>query len=202
MTVGPLAPSEGAFAGRDAAPDAGALRSDFCLFLRGDVQFALSTRIAREVLEARLWTPVPLAPPDLMGAFSLRGEVVPLVRLDRFLETSGRPLERNDPVILLWAGDLRMAVAVDRVLTVRHIAPWEIRRPQEEGISDLVRGFAGPEEAQTRILDGERLLGRVAEEIALGIRAPRSLGATRVERGVIAESAASLGGDPDRAEEG
>lgn len=197
MTLGTLSPVDG-----PVAPDAGALRSDYCLFLRGEQEFALSTRIAREVLEARIWTPVPLAPPELIGAFSLRGEVVPLVRLDRFLETSGRSLERNDPVILLCSGDIRMAVAVDRVLTVRHIAPWEIRRPQGEQVSDLLKGFAGPQEAQTRILDGERLLARVAEEIALGIRAPRALSAARVERGSIAESTTPLGGELDRAEEG
>lgn len=200
MTLGPLAPSDGITNGREA--DAGALRSDFCVFRRGEIEFAISTRVAREVLEARLWTPVPLAPPDLIGAFSLRGEVIPVVRLDRFLETSGKPLERNDPVILLCSGDIRMAVAVDRVLTVRHIAPWEVRRPHEEGGSELLRGFAGPEEAQILILDGERLLARVAEEIAQGIRAPRAHGAARMERGSVAESAAALGGEPDMAEEG
>ena len=201
MTLGPISSLEGTGA-RDATPEPGALRSDYCLFRRAEIEFAISTRVAREVLEARTWTPVPLAPPELIGAFSLRGEVIPLVRLDRFLGTAGRVLERTDPVILLSAGDLRMAIAVDRVLTVKHIAPWEIRRPREENVSELVRGTTGPEDAEIVILDGERLLARVAEEITQGIRAPRALGANRVERGPVTESAAALRAEPDMVEEG
>jgi chemotaxis signal transduction protein len=195
MTIGPVPTGDGV-APREASTEVVGLRSDYCLFRRGEVEFALSTRVAREILEARLWTPVPLAPPELLGAFSLRGEVIPLVVLDRFLGTTGRPL------ILLCSGDLRMAAAVDRVLTVRHIAPWEIRRPKDDAASDLVRGFTGTEEEQTVILDGDRLLARVAEEVAQGIRAPRALGAPRVDRGALAESDAAPGREPDMSREG
>lgn len=201
MTVGPIPTSDGT-PSREGSGEIVGLRSDYCLFRRGDVEFALSTRVAREILEARIWTPVPLAPPELLGAFSLRGEVIPLVALDRFLGTTGRPVERTDPVILLCSGDLRMAAAVDRVLTVRHIAPWEIRRPKDDAGSDLVRGYSGTEEEQAVILDGDRLLARVAEEVAQGIRAPRALGAPRVDRGARAESDAAPGREPDMSREG
>jgi chemotaxis signal transduction protein len=203
MTTGPIVPGEALPGSRDGTPEVG-LRSDYCLFQRGEVEFALSTRVAREILEARIWTPVPLAPPELIGAFSLRGEVIPLVRLDRFLGTASRPFERTDPVILLCSGDLRMAAAVDRVLTVRHIAPWEIRRPKDEGVSELVRGTTGAEDAETVIIDGDRLLARIAEVIAQGIRAPRALagGLARGERGAITESTMALEGLPPMVEEG
>ena len=65
-------------------------RSDYCIFMRDGRRFALSTTIAKEILEARPFTPVPYAPPELLGAFNLRGEVVPLVNLDRFLGVNGR----------------------------------------------------------------------------------------------------------------
>lgn len=202
MTAGPLVPSDAA-GSRDGTAEVG-LRSDYCLFQRGEVEFALSTRVAREILEARIWTPVPLAPPELIGAFSLRGEVIPLVRLDRFLGTTSRPFERTDPVILLCSGDLRMAAAVDRVLTVRHIAPWEIRRAKDEGVSELVRGTTGAEDAETVIIDGDRLLAKIAEVIAQGIRAPRALagGLARGERGAITESTMGPEGLPHMVEEG
>jgi chemotaxis signal transduction protein len=203
MTAGPLVPGDALSGSRDGAPEAG-LRSDYCLFQRGEVDFALSTRVAREILEARIWTPVPLAPAELIGAFSLRGEVIPLVRLDRFLGTASRPFERTDPVILLCSGDLRVAAAVDRVLTVRHIAPWEIRRPKEDSVSELVRGTTGAEDAETIIIDGDRLLARIAEVIAQGIRAPRALagGLARGDRGAIAESTVAPEGDSHTVEEG
>lgn len=156
---------------RTPRPDS--VRSDFFVFQLGRTDFAVSTSIAREVVEARPATPVPLAPADLLGALNLRGEVVPLVRLERFLGLPVETAERSRSIVVLSLRELRLAVPVDRVLDVRHIAPWEIRRAAE-ALPDLARGVAVSEKGRTVILDGERLLERVADEIARGLRAAGS----------------------------
>lgn len=147
-------------------------RSDYCIFMRDGQRFALSTGIAKEVLEARPFTPVPHAPPELLGAFNLRGEVVPLVNLDRFLKVEERPATRGDTLLLLCHGDLAMAAIVDQVVIIKHLSPWEIRRSKLDPKvqNPLVRGLVGRDDEQTLVLDGERLLAGVVEQIAAGLR--------------------------------
>jgi len=148
------------------------LRSDYCVFARGGATFAISTRVAREVLDWRPFTPLPRAPEGLVGAFNLRGEVIPVARLDRFLGVVEKPIERSDALLVLADGELTLAAFVDGVAAVRHIAPWEIQRPdlEERQRNPLLRGTIGRDEQRTSILDGERLLAAVAAHVASGFR--------------------------------
>lgn len=169
-------------------------RSDYCIFLRDGQRFALSTTIAKEVLEARPFTPVPYAPPDLLGAFNLRGEVVPLVNLDRFLQVAERPVARGDTLLILSHRDLALAAVVDQVVVIKHVSPWEIRRAKLDPSvqNPLVRGLVGRDEEQTMVLDGERLLAGVVDRIVAGMRG----GKTRVQA-MPAVVAAAPGGATD-----
>jgi purine-binding chemotaxis protein CheW len=151
---------------------AAAPRSDFCIFLRDGRRFALTTAIAKEVLEARPFTPVPYAPPELLGAFNLRGEVIPLVNLDRFLAVEERPASRGDTLLLLCHGDLTLAAVIDQVVVIKHVSPWEIRRAKLDPTmqNPFVRGLVGRDAEQSMVLDGERLLAGLVEQIAAGLR--------------------------------
>jgi chemotaxis signal transduction protein len=176
-----------------ATAQAASPRSDYCIFLREGRRFALSTTIAKEVLEGRPFTPVPHAPAELLGAFNLRGEVVPLVNLDCFLEASGEPPVRGGTLLLLSHADVALAAVVDQVVVIRHISPWEIRRPKLDPstANPLVRGLFGKDEEQTLVLDGERLVTGVAERIATGMR-----GRARTTTPPQATSGAPEGGAP------
>lgn len=175
-------------------------RSDYCIFMRDGRRFALSTTIAKEILEARPFTPVPYAPPELLGAFNLRGEVVPLVNLDRFLGVDERPPERGDTLLLLCQGELTMAAVVDQVVIVKHVSPWEIRRAKLEPsiVNPLVRGLVGRDAEETMVLDAERLIAGVVERIAAGLRGTRTKGSTAASlRAAAAGTARSGEADPD-----
>ena len=174
-----------------SAAAAGTPRSDYCIFERDGRRFALSTTIAKEVLEARPFTPVPYAPSELLGAFNLRGEVVPLVNLDRFLEVGSRPVARGDTLLMLSHGELTMAAVVDQVVVIKHVSPWEIRRAKlDPSITNpLVRGLVGRADEQAMVLDGERMVAAVVEEIAAGLRGTRSKAS-----GTTPASAAAPGG--------
>ena len=147
-------------------------RADYCVFHRGDRGFAISTGLAQEVIERRTLTPVPHAPEELVGALNLRGEVVPLVSLDSFLDVPARPLARGDALLVLALGDSRFAAIVDRVAKVKHFAPWEIRRSveAEPDTGPLVRGFTGTEKDRLAVLDGETLIRTVVQRVAEGFR--------------------------------
>lgn len=147
-------------------------RTDYCVFRRGDQGFALSTNLAKEVIEGRGVTPVPEAPSELLGALNLRGEVVPLVALDSFLGIPPRPRSRTDALLILGSGDLRFAAVVDSVATVKHLSPWEIRREVEgePPATALVRGYTGNAGDRLRVLDGDALVTAVVQRIAEGFR--------------------------------
>lgn len=175
-------------------------RSDYCIFLRDGQRFALSTTIAKEVIEARPFTPVPYAPADLLGAFNLRGEVVPLVNLDRFLQVAERPVRRGDTLLILAHRDLSLAAVVDQVVVIKHVSPWEIRRAKLDPSvqNPLVRGLVGRDDEQAMVLDGERLLSGVVEQIAAGLRGGKTRQAIPAVLGAAPGGAASsdaTGGD-------
>jgi purine-binding chemotaxis protein CheW len=62
-----------------------------------DDLYAVDVALAREVAEAPDLTPVPTAPPEVLGVFNLRGEIVPvfdtaaLLRVGGFVETPTSP---------------------------------------------------------------------------------------------------------------
>jgi len=158
--------------GRTALPGRPGLRSDYCVFRRGGAEFAVSTLAAREVLHTRPFTPVPQAPGELIGAFNLRGEVIPLVNLDRFLGVVGRAPDRNDTWLLFGGNDLSFAALIDTVVDIKHIPPWEIDRltPEERTRQALVRGRMSRNQQNIVILDGDRLVAAVVGEIAAAFR--------------------------------
>jgi|GEM_PF-3045668 len=182
-------------------PQAGAAatpRSDYCIFLRSGRRFALATTVAKEILEARSFTPVPYAPRELLGAFNLRGEVVPLVNVDRLLDLEERPPARGDTLLLLCQGEFTMAAVVDQVVIIKHVSPWEIRRTKLDPsvTNPLVRGLLGRDAEQTMVLDAERLVGGVAERIAAGLRDTRTTGSTTASlRGAAPGGAAETTSD-------
>jgi purine-binding chemotaxis protein CheW len=147
---------------------------DHCLFRSRDTDFAFSTEIAKEVIERRRYTEIPSAPEGLLGAFNLRGEILPLISLAKFLHR--QPLADECPanLIILADDDIRVAAGVDEVLAVQHFAPWEIHptAPQELATpSNLVRGVVRRGDSQTIVLDGHLFLREIADIIRAGFAA-------------------------------
>ena len=162
--------------------------SDYCLFRRDQVEYAISTRFVREILEARPFTPVPFAPPDLLGAFNLRGEVVALVHLDGLLERPLLPLARSGRLVVLGIEDFVVAVVVDAVRDVRHWSPWQIKRP-ERPMPEVVRGEVTQDGETITVFDGDRVLGTLIGRITNGLgHRPAGLAARATSRSIDTQS--------------
>ncbi len=144
-------------------------RSDFCLFRHGTHTWACSTHVAGEIIEWRPHSPVPRSPAALRGALNLRGEILPLISLDRFLLGEPSPVERRGSMLVLAADSVRIAAEIDAVVAVRHIAPWEIRAPENGDPSTPgdapVRGIVQHEDHRTIVLDAPTLVARIADSI-------------------------------------
>src|SRR5690242_599870 len=91
----------------------------FCIFRAGRERFCIPVSDVEEVVEWPDMTPLPLAPPSLIGIFNLRGCIVPVI--DIAFTASARPdlAPRHVVVGLLGSGDqhdmIRFGIAADEV---------------------------------------------------------------------------------------
>jgi purine-binding chemotaxis protein CheW len=90
--------------------------------LRAGQHFSLPVTTVREVLAMPELEPVPLAPPEVLGSFQLRGEIIPAILPDFLLAIEAA---KTTPTVLalLHDGDATVALAFDRVLGVVTINP-------------------------------------------------------------------------------
>jgi purine-binding chemotaxis protein CheW len=134
-----------------------------CVFRLQGRGFALPVAQAVEVLPAVDYTPIPLAPPLVAGLFNLRGELIPLLRLESLFGLSPRPPGRAEQYLVTRIGENRMALWVDRVVD---IAPVEV-----EALGDLspvapyVRGRLEIGGTPTLLLDLDQIVQAAEDQI-------------------------------------
>lgn len=90
-------------------------REAFCIVERGQRRLALPAAAVRRVLSGGTLTPLPCAPPHVVGLVSDRGAPLPVVSLDPWLGEPPRPCRSGQPVLVLEGGGMRFGVVVDRV---------------------------------------------------------------------------------------
>ncbi|MGU3361476.1 chemotaxis protein CheW [Methylobacterium sp. M6A4_1b] len=112
----------------------------------GDDRFALALSQVAQVLPARPVTPLPGAPPAVLGLIAISGRVVSLIALGGALGRGMQAASGEGHVVLLRGGAVPVALAVDRVLGVAEIAEAaEAPAFGEAGLStEAVSGYAPP----------------------------------------------------------
>ncbi len=132
---------------------------------RAGQRFALPVSSVREVLPLPELEPVPLAPPELLGSFQLRGEIVPVVRPDSLLAIEN-PEAPPTVLALLHERDAICALAFDRVLGVVSLSsadllphPLSLQRPW------MAHLRVDPKHQLVTVLDGTALIGAVIERL-------------------------------------
>jgi purine-binding chemotaxis protein CheW len=94
-----------------SAPAAPAVRA--CLFTLGGETFAIDVRQAREVVGFEETTPVPLAPPHVIGVANLRGEVVTIVDARHLLGLGPRRGSRGLRALVVEGDGASVALVID-----------------------------------------------------------------------------------------
>lgn len=97
-----------------AAADGPAAHDRVLRFASGRRSFFLPAAQVREVVGRRRLTPVPQAPPSLLGLINVRGTAVPVLSLATLLGKKPGATAR----IILLDGDTQVGLAVDSVATV------------------------------------------------------------------------------------
>lgn len=96
------------------------LPQDLLVFrLEGGI-YALDAALVRRTLWLPELSPVPEAPPGIIGRFNLQGEIVPVADLALRLDRRSRPLSPGDQVVVLDLDGTAMGIVVGEVLDLAH----------------------------------------------------------------------------------
>jgi purine-binding chemotaxis protein CheW len=123
-------------------------------------RFGLPLTAVREVLPMAAPTPVA-GSPAIEGVLNLRGTVLPVLDLRRYLGLPAKAAEAGDHLVVGWAGERLVAVHVDRAVALITLAATEVQGvdlPRTEAaqvaktaaglvlLPDLVALLPGPDE--------------------------------------------------------
>lgn len=130
-----------------------------CTFRVGDHCLAVEADAVAEVLGDRPVTPVPLAPPGVVGIIHVRGRIVPI--LDPAIRI-GLPVPSDRPaaahLVLEASPDDWYGLLVDEVLEVVEIPVAAVERPHAGDADTPVNGvFAAPDRL-VHLLDFRRMI--------------------------------------------
>lgn len=142
----------------------GRLIDALCVEIEGR-RFALPIACVEEVLPAAAPTPLPEAPPFLLGALNVRGDVLPVLELRRHLGLPPRAVVDGDHLILVSTSARRVVLQVDRALDLYGIDPKRVR--SLEGAHRPVRSAVALEDGVLLVSDPELFL---SDEEARAVR--------------------------------
>src|SRR3990167_7870765 len=103
-----------------------------------DRSYALTLSAVERILRAVEITPLPKAPPIVLGIVNVSGRIIPVVNMRQRFHLPDREIEPRDQVILGQTGHRTVALVVDEVSSV-------VERPESEVIAahEILPGLAG-----------------------------------------------------------
>ena len=126
-------------------------------FRAGAGNFSIETRYVRDVIRLRQLSPVPGAPPAVLGVTTHQGEIIAVVDILRALGIDAVQLRDAHWLILLGVGAVEYGVTADEILGSMDIAATELLSP--EGTSDASSAFIKAVTSEAiALLDGDALL--------------------------------------------
>ena len=156
---------------------------EHCIFECNGQVFAVGLNAVREVLSGKLATPIPQAPPALVGVVELHGDVLPVVQLSTLLGMATRPYTPASPIVVLSVHTAKIGIVVDRVRPVHTIAPASVT----SATHDLYRGWYAGTMPRAAVLNVNALVTHTLRTVAAHLhnavpgttsRTPRTDGAS------------------------
>ena len=128
------------------------------VFALGPERYAIELEDLVEVLPCSGYTPVPGAPPELLGVINLRGEIRPVLDLARVLALP-KGAERDSGFLLLLRQQNReVALRVDQVEKIRLLRSGELVNPGQNGTYLATRYLKAVTSDTVMLLSTEALL--------------------------------------------
>jgi purine-binding chemotaxis protein CheW len=131
---------------------------DYLVFRMDEQLLAVPVGQLHQVIRAAALTPVPDAPPLLMGLLNRSGEMVPVINLHRRLNLPEAPLHKDDRLIIL-ANTHQIGLRVNEVLGVYPLVPEEMQSADNIGIqlASYILGVSQLNERAVILLDAQAM---------------------------------------------
>jgi len=121
-------------------------------------RYAVESRYVREIYPLESLTPLPCAPPFVLGIINLRGEILSVIDIKVFFELPAQGLTDLNKVIVLQMDSMVLGVLADAVNGVHRVRIGEIQ-PSLPTLANIRDAYLkGLMESRLVILDGEKLL--------------------------------------------
>ncbi|HTP53063.1 MAG TPA: chemotaxis protein CheW [Anaeromyxobacteraceae bacterium] len=130
-----------------------------CTFLLEGRTFAVPVAEVREVVKDLETTPVPLAPPAVLGLAHLRGQIATAVDLRHRLGLTARRQGDQSVNVVVQGAEGLVCLSVDEVGDVIDVPQGVVERPPDTlrpAVREVVRGICKLEDELVLLLDTER----------------------------------------------
>lgn len=114
----------------EALPQAGA---ELVTVAVGEQQFAIDIMSVREIRGWTRSTPLPNAPPHLLGMINLRGVILPVIDLRARLGLGASEVGRSSVVVVVQSGERQVGLLVDAVCDILRVTDGLIQSPPDLG---------------------------------------------------------------------
>ncbi|MBK6999225.1 MAG: purine-binding chemotaxis protein CheW [Rhodoferax sp.] len=139
-------------------------------FHLGREQYAFESRMIREIVRLREYTPLPCVPPFIAGILNLRGWIISLLDLRQVFGLPGASITESTQVIVLSDNDMEFGVLIDAIDGVSHIPLSCIQQHAPMLDHQHHKYVRGVTTERMIILDAQQLLHdpllRVQEEVS------------------------------------
>jgi chemotaxis signal transduction protein len=131
-------------------------------------RFAVSLRAALEVIPIGPVTPMPTAPPVLVGAMNVSGQVFPVVHLEQMLKNADGPAVAppllGEPGLLVQSSDYQAVVYVGKIKEVMRIRSAQVISSGDRGTP--VSAVLATDIGVLNLIDLDLVLYRVSAQLA------------------------------------
>jgi purine-binding chemotaxis protein CheW len=135
-------------------------------FVMGNETYGVEILRVREIRGWTAVTPIPQAPPHVLGVLNLRGSIVPVVDLRLRFELERAEYTKVTVIIVLsvhtQVGRREVGVVVDGVSDVVDISADDVHQAPALGSgysTDYIRGLADVADRMVVLIDIDRLIG-------------------------------------------
>ncbi len=98
-------------------------------FSLGKEHYALENRMIQEVAPLREYTPLPCTPEFVVGLINVRGRIISIINLRRFLGIVDSGIGELNKIIILQHGEMEFGILADEICGVKKIMRNEIALP-------------------------------------------------------------------------
>jgi purine-binding chemotaxis protein CheW len=130
-------------------------------FLIGEQEFCVDITSVREIRGWTPATPVPHAPPFMLGVINLRGAVMPVIDLGGRLGMATSPPTDRHVIIVAKMGEHSVGLVVNAVCETFAVKPEQVQPLPEiggEASSKVVRGFLQVDDRMISLISLDQLL--------------------------------------------